>query len=279
MESEEQSDSTMEMQNSRITLGGWRVIKATVFRFWQCPHCGQGRDSMYGAIGEPVRCYGCHGLFSEDLWIDAKRLGRAAVCGGCDAEVPIHRQTLRIDTGLHHVCSSCGNVVAVVCGNDLVQPQDVLRPEWLPTLLRRAAKVGELTFGECRSMREFAAARLLNLMARDDDDRFIYGTDHEHRVGLLLDDSGYIGYIMWTDRTAPVLRQIFVVPQRRRRGIGALLTEYWAQRFVFPRHEFFGIEGPNEKSIGLLIKLGYLRREVDGKVLEVKARSITWGFV
>jgi GNAT superfamily N-acetyltransferase len=80
-----------------------------------------------------------------------------------------------------------------------------------------------------------------------------------------MDTERFFGYVYSTidDDGTPVLRQIFVDESRRRSGVGTALIQYWAEKYAFPKVEKFGIESPNYKSLGILEKLGYVRRDGD----------------
>jgi GNAT superfamily N-acetyltransferase len=265
------------MPDIPTTALGWASKKAAVINFWRCPNCNQSRDMLFSGDSGLVNCYGCGASLPFEGWKDAKRLGLAAVCQGCGKNVLLTNLNLCMATGCHHICPGCLNVVSVVCDENIVHPQDVLDPHWNPGLVRRADHYDGWSFAVCRSKKDFAVARLLNLIARDEDSRFIYGRDQEHKVGVGFDEQGYFGYVMWTFKTMPVLRQIFVLKERQRKGLGSRMLRYWAERYAFPYVEQFGVEDPNEKSMELYLKLGYVRRE-GGKIVGVKLERVPWGF-
>ena len=247
-----------------------------MFHFWQCPDCGKGTDRLSSLDDEPPRCYHCESAFPRDDWGDGKRIVTVAICQCCGEEVKITRMNLSW-SGPYYICN-CGNVVAAIVEDAIVDPKDVLDPQWNPGLLRRAGQWNGWSLAICRTKRDFAIARLLCLMAQDEDRRFIYGSDQDHRVAVGLDDRGYFGYVMWTARSMPVLWQAFVLKNRQRAGLGGQMVRYWAERFAFPSVKQFGVEDPNEKGFGLLLKLGYVRIEGEETVW-VKCRRVPWGFV
>jgi GNAT superfamily N-acetyltransferase len=159
------------------------------------------------------------------------------------------------------LCSVCRNVVAVDYRNSFISAADVLRPEWNPALLAHSDPVDDWRFALCCRRREFLVVRLLHLLALDDEPGFIYGRDEDHNAAVGFDSDGYFGYLLWTDGdTQPTLRQLFVTRERRRRGLGRRLLQHWAERIGLRASERFVVESPNEKSIGILIQLGYAER-------------------
>jgi GNAT superfamily N-acetyltransferase len=273
------NDSSIdEAAEERHPVLGWAEKKIVEFALWRCPSCDRTWERLSWGADKLAKCQGCEGSFSEDQWRrDATEMREVAVCRNCGSELALTSWTVNMETGCHHVCAACGNVVAVVFADDTLQPKEVLDLRWNSTLFSRSRRLDGWSFGVCRYKRDYAVARLLNWMARDEDSRFLYGRDQDHKVGVAFDDSGYFGYVMWTFRTLPVLRQIFVLPERQRSGIGTRMVSYWAERFAFPYAEQFGVEDPNEKSMGLLLKLGYFR--MDGEsIMPVRAFRIPWGF-
>jgi hypothetical protein len=66
---------------------------------------------------------------------------------------------------------------------------------------------------------------------------------------------------MWTESETAVMRQLFVVRDERRKGYASKLFTFWVQRYAKRLNAQFGIEGPNEASTNLLLKLGHVRIE------------------
>ncbi len=74
---------------------------------------------------------------------------------------------------------------------------------------------------------------------------------------------GYVGYLTWTGGSEAVLRQIFVVQEQRGKGYAKAALLFWVMRYAETLGMPFGVESPNEKTIGLLIGLGFARQEND----------------
>jgi GNAT superfamily N-acetyltransferase len=176
------------------------------------------------------------------------------------------------------LCEECRNVVAVPFDGDFVNARVVLDLNWNPDLRSRAEAFDGGWFAVAQTTQDRAAVRLLEVLARNSDGRFLYGQQGQHNLGVAFDGHGYYGYVMWTHKTIPVLRQIFIVPERQRTGLGSKMVRHWAERYAFPHVERFGVEDPNQKAIGLYLKLGYITVEADGRVGEVLLYRVPSGF-
>jgi GNAT superfamily N-acetyltransferase len=76
-------------------------------------------------------------------------------------------------------------------------------------------------------------------------------------VFMLLDDEGPIGYAAWNlfenKEEDPTLRQIYIVPQNRRKGYGTYL--FTESRKLFSDAPTMVVERPNSTFVNLLCKL------------------------
>jgi GNAT superfamily N-acetyltransferase len=97
----------------------------------------------------------------------------------------------------------------------------------------------------------------------DEDKSFVFGDLGKYRAGLCFDKNAYHGCLIWSPGGVPVMQRMFVSPDWRGQGLGTHLVRYWAERFAFPRTKRFGVQSPNAKTVGILIKLGYVRRVGD----------------
>ena len=204
--------------------------------------------------------------------LNTEHLGTVAVCGQCgeDVELNNHRDNF-------HACT-CNNIVGMVYQSGHVNPRDVLDPKWNPGLIKEATQCDDWSFGVCRSEADFVLARLLIELAKDEDGRFLHAEGPDRKFGIAFDEKGYFGYVMWTNKTLPLLKQIYVLKERRRKGLGTKMLKFWAEQFAFPCAAEFGLEDPNEQANGLLVKLGYAKRVGDGLVY-TRCGIAPWGLV
>ncbi len=87
---------------------------------------------------------------------------------------------------------------------------------------------------------------------------FRYLSPDSFTVFILLDDEGPIGYAAWNflenNEDDPTLRQIYIVPQKRRKGYGTYL--FTESRKLFSDAPTMVVERPNSTFAFLMCKLG-----------------------
>jgi GNAT superfamily N-acetyltransferase len=143
----------------------------------------------------------------------------------------------------------------------MFSPLEVLNLGWVKNAQNRAALIPFSAYRalECRTKAEDLIVTLLVRAAKNEDSGFLYGSSENSHALLCIDNRQYLGYIRWSHgkERHPALRQLFVVPERRREGIATALIRYWAETYAFPVGEKFGVENPNEKTIRILTRLGF----------------------
>ncbi len=104
----------------------------------------------------------------------------------------------------------------------------------------------------------------------------MYGTYGEGRTILCMDDKEYIGYLRWSvreGRNFPILRQWYIAKEYQRKGIGLMLLKHWAEKYALRLTLTFGVEAPNHKTLGALVKAGYAKNK--GKhVIGIRCRFV-----
>ena len=194
---------------------------------------------------------------------------RVAVCANCEKTVPLNSLNLSLDRPGIYVCPKCANVVAVKWGkNRVVSPAQALRLDWNPRMTARAKAFGIWRRSECHTKKEHLTAKMLFLIAQEEEMPFNYGSESGHRAMVALNEAEYLGYLLWSDhqdsstgKPEPVLRQLFVRPEFRRTGIGKAMVQSWADQFAFPIADSFGVESPNADARRMLIGLEYARED------------------
>jgi GNAT superfamily N-acetyltransferase/ribosomal protein S27E len=247
-------------------LLGWKTVKRVLLNFFRCPGCGRPQQTInYGADGM-AKCYSCGKGYHKDTFGTAKVQRYAAKCGKCGDEVSLTSANFAMN-GTGWVCASCGNCVAVPYGNRIVNPQEVLSVQWNRAILTRGDAVGKNTsLVHMRTKRDLLVVRLLQAAAKEEDSRFLFCRENEQEAGVYLDKARrkYLGFIVWSeDGGHAVLRQIFIVPDERRKGLAEGLVRFWVTRYAEGVNETFGIEAPNEEAIALHLKLGHLISDGD----------------
>lgn len=158
----------------------------------------------------------------------------------------------------------CSNYVAVAYGNRFFEPKIILDPAWNRGLTRRAQRISAgMLFARCRSKRDQVVLTVLQVLAKQDDDRFKFGDPGEFCSALCFDAKRhkYAGFLIWTEDKTAVLRQLFVLQNERGKGNASRMVRYWVDHFANKLADRFGIEEPNEAAMKLHAKLGHLKIE------------------
>jgi hypothetical protein len=197
-----------------------------------------------------------------------------AICAVCGERTPLTADGL-FDG--FYVCANpslqCLNVVAVRTGHQIVHTNSVLEVDRLPSMLSRSHALPLLPYGvaEVKADDEYVLVRLLCRSAKSEESFHCHAEKGDSLVLVCTDGKRYIGYLDSSvdDDGTPLLHQIFIADDHRKRGLGTEVLRYWAETYVFPRVEKFGIESPNARSLGILQKLGYIQRD-GNKTIEVR---------
>jgi GNAT superfamily N-acetyltransferase len=250
----------------QIKLNGWRARKVENLDFYRCPGCRHTQESIFYGDDRMAPCYNCNNNYPVDSFGTAKVRRVVAECQDCGADISLTPRNFSM-SGIGWLCSDCNNYVAVVYGTRKIDPKEGLDPNWNADLQEHAQPVGENNvFLRCKTKKDLLIVRLLQVTAKEEDPRFLFARDADQNAGLYFDTARqkYLGFIVWTqDDEYAVLRQIYIVPDERKKGLGEKLLSYWVKRYADNVNDTFGIEAPNEQAIQLHIKLGHIVREGD----------------
>jgi len=208
-------------------------------------------------------CFACDTLSPLDAFTTVKRKTVIGQCAHCGKEVSFASSSSGV---VGPLCSSiaCSNYVAVAHANSFLQPHTVLDPGWNRGLQSRLRQLAPgLLFARCRSGKDFVTLRVLQVLAKQDDARLNFANPQDHSSLLCLDAKRqkYIGFLIWSEGESPVLRQLFVVKNERRKGYASEIVRFWVARYASKSQERFGIEGPNDAALALHVKLGHIKIE------------------
>ena len=190
-------------------------------------------------------------------------------CKNCDCKMELRPPLLLgIDFSFRafRQCDECSAIVAVRYRGQAVQPEIAIRPSWNPTLIERAVQIGEsLYYVDCHTRKNFIAVWLLQVISQHERGCDIeFANRRPDRAGLLFDPGRdrLIGYVTWTvtDSEGLVLRQLYIVPEERRRGFATKLVRHWV------KHEArgtFDVDNLNYELQQLLVKAGFATVEGD----------------
>lgn len=233
----------------------------TAYRFFECPHCGKTYFSIGTSKtenGVPIyTCSRCLGKLKENEFRKVQKRLVEFLCEKCSGYIPnVSENRCNIDRDL--LCPKCHQIVAYgprpvhvsqvrAISEDIIRKSQAIRPG--------------LFFIDARSRDERAKLRYLNDIAQQEDIRF-RGIQRNFKGHLIFSEKTLLGYLSW-NRTAdhvPVIRQLFIIPGMRRKGLGTILVRQFVKKTCSDRsdkHPPFTVESPNEASMRLIAKLGY----------------------
>jgi ribosomal protein S18 acetylase RimI-like enzyme len=236
---------------------GWNERKRATEEWHQCPNCFLVRQSVI--LSEGIwTCYRCQtGTRLEDLGTVPTEVD-VLTCANCGNDVPATPNNLYSDWG--YICSKCNSTVAITFENNLLQPSTIFDISSSLEIVGRDGEIDDqLRIAEIRTAWELLVVHVMQSMAREEHEPFMNARLEEQRTALVFlpEDKKIVGYILWSDDgTEATLRQIYVLPAERRKGIASRLLDYWVREYADKVGDRFAVESPNEKSVGLLIKLG-----------------------
>lgn len=236
--------------------------------FLQCPNCGWKTPDLYGrdVNGRTVyQCSRCHEKFTQEqietLWKTVPKKVYAYRCEGCGEYIPNtseNRNMLGVFNEL--LCPTCnegkGNILSLklvaINGHHASKLRTMTAESYITPVKTRKHQI---------------ILRYLNILAKIEQTSWrkvpqrgiqAYITTLEGPIGYLAytKDEGYHGL--------PVIRQLFVVKEERRKGHATRLVKHFlTNQCEKPDKKgcFFLIESPNDASLRLFQKLGYVRIE------------------
>lgn len=111
-------------------------------------------------------------------------------------------------------------------------------------------------------------AAQFSLIAKNEDSSFrsLYFKEKNPKMYVITEKGIPAGYVYWNDFSDEerCLRQLFIRDKFRRKGLGSLLLEKTVE--IESKNKKFVVESPNSKSLGILLKLGYVKEEGDNLV-------------
>ncbi|MEM3734631.1 MAG: GNAT family N-acetyltransferase [Nitrososphaerales archaeon] len=146
---------------------------------------------------------------------------------------------------------------------------------------------GEVKIAQIQQPNEWLIAHDLNRRAKKEEPSFRSLNPKHHIVFVLVNGSKIIGYTSWgyfkegkplssylksvpPEQRKPFASQIYIVPDERRKGYGSKLLQETFKIMCEGYPKKLIVESPNEASIMMLRKLGYVKLE-GGKIIGVNA--------
>ena len=245
-----------------LRVEGSKSRHTAKFPFFCCPECGDSQDLLFPDPNGIVECPACHSCRPRSEYKIVRKKISVARCANCGKDVPFVLPSTTGTVGPQCLDFKCSNYLAVVYGNRFLDPKTVLDPAWNRGLTGRAQLISPgLHFARCRAKQDHVALTVLQVLAKQDDDRFKFGDPNEFRSALCFDSKRrrYIGFLIWTEDKTAVLRQLFVMKDERRKGHASRMVKFWVEHFANKLGDRFGIEEPNASAMKLHAKLGHLK--------------------
>jgi GNAT superfamily N-acetyltransferase/uncharacterized protein YbaR (Trm112 family) len=245
-------------------------VKVIKYPFLECPDCGATYFSIgTGEVrnGVPMyTCPKCKRKLEENEFKEVKKRLVEFLCEKCLSYVPdVSDYRCNIDKDL--LCSHCNRIVAY--GPTPIHVSEVRKISC--EMLNEGQAIGaSLYLVKARKRTERARLRYLNDLAQQEEKHFL-SISKDSKGYLIFSKKKLLGYLSWNrneDKT-PVIRQLYVVQEMRRKGLGSILVKHFVDEECSNRRDkypLFLVESPNEAAVELLTKLGY-----DGKIRVVQS--------
>jgi GNAT superfamily N-acetyltransferase len=176
----------------------------------------------------------------------------------------------------------CDRTVAVNYAQTTFQPYTaVLKTSWV---LGSGASASGTAVEPVETDQQRAAVQILNLEAKHEDRSFRLYTPESSNAFLVYEGEDVVGYLTWNvgendDGTAPaVLRQVFVLPTKRRTGLASRLVETFLENAAAGRAGGeYNVEGANASTLRLLESLGEVSYDVtDDGIENIDTKQVTF---
>ena len=240
--------------------------------FLKCPMCGKQYASL---IASPIQggayewiCNHCQ--FKTEKFEDFRKVKKRVValkCLNCDNFIEDTSENWNLFNIFREVvCPECLLTIAIN-GEHLTELEKITQKD-----LNTSEGVNDnLYLFPVKTQRQKILLRILNIAAKKEDETFknlprpISENSDSHQYVLLSAEKliGYLAFIPnWED--SPLLNQIYIVPEERRKGYARKLVQYFIEKNCNPSSEtLFSVESPNEASHMLLFnKMGLDKEKV-----------------
>lgn len=253
------------MDRQILKASGWKSLRDGLFDFYKCPGCGYlSEEIMWGHDGN-VLCPNCDNSFRKEAFTQVKEQATFVVCSECGEEMPLTEWRLGF---IGYLCD-CDNYVAIPFEGQSVNPREILQLGWNEELSKSGLLLaGACSVATCETPRDWQVLYLLQVIAKQENSEFRFASEPENDALLAFDPASgsYIGYLLWYEdheKKMATLNQLFTLPAQRRKGYAEAMVKYWVHDVAKKIEETFAVESPNEKTLALLLKLGYIREEGD----------------
>jgi len=234
-----------------ISLEGYQEENMEDIPFFKCPNCNNIGHSLTGR-GEGIwECDNCKHQDIIEKFPTIRIMKPVLTCSKCHAKIP--------DTPSYgsrfFSCYKCRNVVAVKYNKKFYQPTEIIDIRFQsPESLKRVGK--EINLVECHNLRTTLPLYLLEFFSHNEKNGFLsFKSNYQNAILLYICDE-CIGYLIWTFKKSehdgcPILRQIFIKKEHRKKGWGSVLIQKWHKIYITNGSKF-GVENPNHITFKIL---------------------------
>ena len=236
-----------------------KLKKYVKIRSLKCPNCGHIHESLVLTDGIHLKCSKCHFKARPEEYEIVERKVLAFLCLNCREYVPnIWENRNLIGVFNEILCPKCLSVVGIngkhIVEHERITEQDLAKCEMLDT---------NLYVFEAKTRRQKILVRILNVKAQKEPISSFRTVprlrDHSSQYVLVTRNKpvGYLSFIPKWKMDKPLMNQLYVIPEVRRRGYATKLVQYFIDKNVDKTSDFwFIVESPNEKSYNLFKKMG-----------------------
>lgn len=254
--------------------------KLVPYIFFQCPHCGHLDSSLSGRkIDNEVKfqCFDCLKYAKREEWKEIEKKVWAYRCETCGRYIENVSTNWNLCGAFRKellcpVCLHQRNGLVAIDGHHISEIRTVR-----PDMLKRSWQITDDIYAlNVKTKWDQMALRYMNAMAMREEQSFRVMPRRTLKSYILLSKEGFIGYLAWTEGKLPTMRQLFVVKEERRKGHATQLVQHFVrEQCPKPNDEgiLFNIESPNDASIQLFAKLGYIEIK-ENHFLGLKVRFV-----
>lgn len=254
--------------NDKPKLEGWIEKSKEEVGYFKCPRCGALKWAVSRSSKDMVKCNKCEDEYPFDELKTVIVVEDSVICPcGEEVEIADHNKTWQGD----YMCPKCYNIVAIEYKNSIAKPETVLSPKWIKSELNNAKLVCDSLYAiNCCSSRIYKVLRVIHNYIIKVEKHNFRSFDPDTQKNIIFFDKEnmeYIGCIVWSEGNkydVNVLRQIFVLNDKRNQGYGTKMMKFWVKKYGLNGYNSFKVEQPNEGTFRILVKLGHIVRE-EGK--------------
>jgi len=253
----------------KFALGGWKLLKTGHINGFECPICSHWDEFLSYEKRKP-KCYRCNNSYTENRIKKNQRKKKIAICKKCESEVPITENSFSFPG---YKCYECNNYVAIKYRNYIIQPKTVFKLVWNKNVNKRRKIINKNLFLiKVKTDKDKIILDLMQSMVNSESNHTYffhhYTRGKNDKAILLINKEKYLGYFIWNvskinNEKYAVARQIFLLPEERKKGIGPIFTKFWVKNYADKINKRFGAENPSEKRRRTLHKLGYIKKIKD----------------